>query len=91
MGILYAVVIAHYMLHRIRVETQEFIRQYQSDPAMYRTLRAPAVFIPHCILHIIRFETQEFNRQYHSDPAKYSTLPAPTKASFSILYCTASH
>merc|ERR1711911_33814 len=41
MGILYAVVIAHYMLHRIRVETQEYIRQYHSDPAMYSTLPAP--------------------------------------------------
>ena len=83
MGILCAVVNGHYMFHRIRVETQEFIRQYQSDPAMYRTLRAPAVFIPHCILHIIRVETQEFNRQYHSDPAIYSTITATNKASFS--------
>ena len=83
MGILHAVVIAHYMLHRIRVETQEFIRQYQSDPAKYSTLPAPVVVIPHCILHIIRVETQEFNRQYHSDPDMYSTITAPNKASFS--------
>ena len=83
MGILYAVVIAHSILHRIRVETQEFIRQYQSDPAMYSTLPAPAVVIAHCILHRIRVETQEFIRQYHSDPAMYSTLPATNKVSFS--------
>ena len=69
MGILYAVVIAHYMLHRICVETQEFIRQYHSDPAMYSTLLAPAVVISHCILHRFRVETQDFNHQYQSDPA----------------------
>ena len=69
MGLLYAVVIAHYMLHRIRVETQEFNRQYQSDPAMYSTLLAPAVVIAHYILHRNRVVTQEFNHQYQSDPA----------------------
>ena len=69
MGILYAVVIAQYLLHRIRVETQEFIRQYHSDPAMYSTLPAPVVVIAHYILHRIRVETQEFNHQYQSDPA----------------------
>ena len=89
MGILYAVVIAHYMLNRIhdetkeftsfghctfvlqriRVKTQEFIREYHSDPAMYSTLLAPAVVISHCILHRIRVETQDFNHQYQSDPA----------------------
>ena len=41
MGILYAVVIAHYMLHRIRVVTQEFIRQFHSYPAMFSTIPAP--------------------------------------------------
>ena len=35
------VVIPHCILHRILVETQEFIRQYQSDPAMKSTLPAP--------------------------------------------------
>ena len=77
MGILYAVVIALYMLYRIRVESEEFNRQYESGPAMYSNLPAPAVVIAHCILHIFRVETQEFYRQYHSDPAMYSTLPAP--------------
>ena len=76
-------VIAHYILHRIRVETQEVIRQYHSDPAMYSTLPAPTVVIAHCILHRIRVETQEFIREYHNDPAMYSTQPAPNKASFS--------
>ena len=75
--------IAHCILHRICVETQEFIRQYHSDPAMYSTLPAPAVVIPHCILHRIRVVTQEFNRQYHNDPAMYRTRSAPNKASFS--------
>ena len=68
MGILYAVVIALYMLYRIRVESEEFIRQYESDPAMYRNLPAPAVVIAHYILHRNRVETQEFIRQYQSDP-----------------------
>jgi len=62
MGILYAVVIALYMLHRIRVETQEFIRQYQSDPAMYSTLPKPTVVMhiaycteiaDHCTVHVV--------------------------------------
>ena len=83
MGILDAVVIAHYMLHRIRVETQEYVRQYHSDPAMLSTLPAPAVVFAHCILHRIQVETQEFIRQYHSDPAMLTTLPAPNTASFS--------
>ena len=77
MRILYAVVIAHYILYRIRVESEEFNRQYESGPAMYSNLPAPAVVIAHCILHIFRVETQEFYRQYHSDHAMYSTLPAP--------------
>ena len=68
MGILDAVVIAHYMLQRIRVVTQEFIRQYHSDPSMYSTLPAHAVVIANCILHRILVETQEFIRQYQSDP-----------------------
>ena len=83
MGILYAVVIAHYMLYRIRVESEEFIRQYESNPVLYSTLPAPAVVIANCILNRIRVETQEFYRQYHSDPAMYSTITAPNKASFS--------
>ena len=83
MGILYAVVIALYMLYRIRVESEEFIRQYESVTAMYSNLPAPAVVIAHCILHRNRVETQEFIRQYHSDPAMYSTLPATNKAYFS--------
>ena len=78
MGILYAVVIALYMLYRIRVESMEFIRQYHSDPAMYSTLPAPAVVLAHYILHGNRVETQEFTREYHSDPAMYCTLPAHT-------------
>ena len=77
MGILYAVVIEHYMLYRIRVESEEFIHQYESDPAMYSTLPASAVVIAHYIFHRNRVETQEFIREYHSDPAKFSTLPAP--------------
>ena len=68
MGILYAVVIAQYMLHRIRVVTQAFIRQYHSDPAMYSTLPAHAVEIANSILHRILVETKEFIRQYQSDP-----------------------
>ena len=76
-------VIAHYILHRIRVETQEVIRQYHSDPAMYSTLPAPTVVIAHCILHRIRVETQEFYRQYHSDHAMYSTITPSNKASVS--------
>ena len=56
------------MLYRICVESEEFIRQYESDPAMYSTLPAPAVVIAHYILHRIQVETQEFIRQYHSDP-----------------------
>ena len=71
------------MLYKIYVESEEFIRQYESDPATYSTLPAPVVVIPHCILHIIRVETQEFNRQYHSVPAIYSTITATNKASFS--------
>ena len=54
MGILDAVVNGHYMFHTIRVETQEFIRQYQSETAMYRTLSAPAVVIAHYMLQRIR-------------------------------------
>jgi len=57
------------MLYRICVESEEFIRQYESDPAMYSTLPAPVVVIAHYILHRIRVETQEFNHQYQSDPA----------------------
>ena len=68
MGILYAVVIAHCILHRILVETQKFIREYHSDPAMLSTLPAHAVVIANCILHRILVETQEFIRQYQSDP-----------------------
>ena len=49
MGILYAVVIAHYILCRIGVESEEFIRQYESDPAMYSNLPATAVVIAHWI------------------------------------------
>ena len=71
-------VIANYILYRIRCETQEVIRQYHSDPAMYSTLPAPEVVIPHYILQRIRVETQGFNRQYQSDPAMYSTLPTHT-------------
>ena len=62
MGILYAVVIAHYMLHRIHVETLEFIQQYHSDPAMYSTLPAPAVVTAHYILYRNRVESEEFIR-----------------------------
>ena len=50
MRIVYAVVIEHYMLYRIRVESEEFIRQYESDPAMYSTL--PLSRSRHCTLHI---------------------------------------
>ena len=88
MGILYAVVIALYMLYRIRVESEEFIRQYESDPAMYSNLPAPAVVIAHYIaqnssiiaqykLYKICVESEDFNHQYESDTAMYSTLPAP--------------
>ena len=83
MGILHAVVIALYMLYRIRVESEEFIRQNESDPAMYSNLPAPAVIIAHSILHIFRVETQEFYRQYHSDHAMYSTITPSNKASVS--------
>ena len=51
------VVISHSILHVICVETQEFYRQYHSDPAMYSTLHAPVVVIAHCILHRICVET----------------------------------
>merc|ERR1711911_347721 len=54
MRIVYAVVIEHYMLYRIRVESEEFIHQHESDPAMFSTLPAPEVVIAHCILHRIR-------------------------------------
>ena len=83
MGILDALVNGHYMLQKIRVVTQEFIHQYQSDPAIYSTLPPPSVVIAHYMLQRIRVVTQEFIRQYHSDPAMYSTITPSNKASVS--------
>ena len=76
------------MLYRICVESEEFIRQYESDPAMYSTLPASAVVIAHNILHRNRVETQELIREYHSDPAMLSTLPAPAVV---IAHCILHH
>ena len=77
-------IIAQYMLYRIRFESEEFIRQYESDPAMYSTLPAPAVVIAHCILHRIR---QSLNITCCTEIAlKHKILTVNIKA---ILPCTA--
>ena len=87
MGILFAVVIAHYMLNRIHDETQEFIRLEHSHPAMFSTLPAPALVIAHsyCTEFVLKHKSLSVNI--------IAILPCTAlylhpQWSFHIAYCT---